>query len=120
MGRRDLTAVRAPLLAGLAAAAAAFVLAVVLAGDDARPAAADGRAVSARMGCGGCHTLAAASAHGQIGPDLDTRLPRHTAATLILDPPASPAFAQMPTDFGERMTRAELHALVAFLLEAAY
>ena len=73
------------------------------------------------MGCGGCHTLAAASAHGEIGPDLDARLPSHTAATLrakILDPPTSEAFAQMPTDFGERMSDAELDALVAFLLES--
>ena len=114
----------APLVAGLVAAAAAFLL---LAGGGAQPDASappdpDGRAVFARMGCGGCHTLAAASSHGEIGPDLDARLPSHTAATLrarILDPPASPEFAQMPTDFGERMSDAELDALVAFLLGAS-
>jgi cytochrome c oxidase subunit II len=115
-----------PLVAGVVAAAAAFLL--LSAGGDSSPPAASGpgdpagRAVFARMGCGGCHALAAADAHGEIGPDLDSRLSSHTAASLraaILDPPSSPAFAQMPRDFGERMSRAELDALVAFLRDAA-
>ena len=124
MGRRDLAAMKAPLLVALVVAAAAFAL--LSGGSDppvgSAPAASDGRAVFARMGCGGCHQLAAARAKGQIGPDLDARLPAHTAATLraqILDPAASPEFGQMPTDFGERMSDAELDALVAFLLETA-
>ena len=77
------------------------------------------------MGCGGCHRLAAARATGPIGPDLDERLPGHTAASLrakIVDPGATApgdAFATMPGDFGERMTDAELDALVAFLLQTA-
>ena len=112
----------APLVAGLVAAVTAFLL--LSAGGDEPPAASasSGRAVFVRMGCGGCHTLAAANAHGEIGPDLDARLPSHTAATLrarILDPPTSAEFAQMPTDFGERMSDAELDALVAFLLASA-
>ena len=115
----------APLVAGLVAAITAFLL--LSAGGDEPPAASApsepaGQAVFARMGCGGCHALATASAHGEIGPDLDVRLPSHTAATLrarILDPPTSAEFAQMPTDFGDRMTDAELDALVAFLLASA-
>ena len=112
----------APLVAGLVAAVTALLL--LSAGGDEPPAASapsgqTGQAVFARMGCGGCHTLAAASARGEIGPDLDARLPSHTAATLrarILDPPANEDFAQMPADFGERMSDDELDALVAFLL----
>ena len=115
-----------PLAAGLVAAAAAFLL-LTAGGGSAPPAASApgepaGRAVFARMGCGGCHALAAASARGEIGPDLDARLPSHTAASLraqILDPARSGGFATMPTDFGERMSGAELDALVAFLLDAA-
>jgi mono/diheme cytochrome c family protein len=36
---------------------------------------AAGAAIFRSAGCGGCHTLAAASAHGQIGPNLDTLRP---------------------------------------------
>ena len=112
----------APQVAGLVAAVTAFLL--LAAGGDEPPAASApsgqaGQAVFVRMGCGGCHTLAAANAQGEIGPDLDARLPSHTAATLrarILDPPTSAEFAQMPTDFGDRMSDTELDALVAFLL----
>ena len=115
----------ATLAAGLGAAITAFLL--LSAGGDEPPAASApsesaGQAVFARMGCGGCHTLAAAGAHGEIGPDLDARLPSHTAASLraqILDPAQSGGFATMPTDFGKRMSRAELDALVAFLLDSA-
>ncbi len=39
----------------------------------ARPAA--GATVFKQAGCGSCHTLAAASASGQIGPNLDARRP---------------------------------------------
>ena len=115
----------ATLVAGLVAAAVAFVLVSAGGGEPSPAASASGPAgfaVFARMGCGGCHTLAAANAHGEIGPDLDDRLPSHTAASLratILDPPASAAFAGMPRDFGERMSDAELDALVAYLLDSA-
>ena len=107
-------------MAGLAAAAVAFA-AVALAtdgGGSATPApavASQGRDVFVRMGCGGCHRLAAAGSNGQIGPDLDTALTDHTRESLrakILDPGPS----MMPADFGERMSPAELDALVEFLL----
>jgi cytochrome c oxidase subunit 2 len=116
-----------PVVSGIAAAAIAFA-AVVLAtdgggGEAAPPAAspaatARGQEVFARMGCGGCHTLAAANARGPIGPNLDERLGAHTRASLtakILTPGAG---SNMPSDFGERMSDAELNALVDFLLAA--
>jgi mono/diheme cytochrome c family protein len=125
-----------PFAAGCAAAAVAFAV-VLLTTDDgggegrapgngqvAAPAPAEplpegseaGLAVFTRMGCGGCHTLAAAGSTGPIGPDLDARLPTHTRESLtsvILSPPAG---SPMPEDFGDRMSDAELTALVDFLL----
>ena len=95
---------------------------------DAEPAGdttTSGRAVFARMGCGSCHRLAAAAGTGTVGPDLDLRLPSYDAASLrakIVDPyPAGEAqyFAAMPTNFGTRMSEAELDALVSFLLATA-
>ncbi len=115
-----------PVVAGVLVAAGAY--AVLDGGEEptrpasAAPAASPGRAVFARMGCGSCHRLAVAGARGGQAPDLDARLPVYTAATLrakIVDPGAgSPTPGAMPDDFDERMTEAELDALVAFLLEA--
>lgn len=36
------------------------------------PSVSEGRRVFVAAGCGACHTLAAAHAHGNTGPDLDT------------------------------------------------
>jgi cytochrome c551/c552 len=125
---------RPALGAGLAAAALAFAVVALGVGiqsgsrDEDRAAAAaaahseheSGRAVFARMGCGSCHTLAAAGAMGQIGPNLDARLARHTRASLmarITAPPSDPeGFSMMPTNFASRMDARELDALVRFLL----
>ena len=54
-------------------APAAGVTNVVPAGADA----AAGRAVFASAGCSGCHTLEAAGAGGQIGPNLDSLRPTY-------------------------------------------
>lgn len=80
-----------------------------------------GRAVFARMGCGGCHTLAAGNAGAPIGPNLDQRLAGYDREALIRKivdpyPGDSPDIGSMPEDFGLRMSGAELEALVAFLL----
>lgn len=87
---------------------------------------AAGRALFARMGCGGCHQLAAGGGGtAAAGPNLDTVLPNYNAAMLrakIVDPyPAGPSesFVQMPEDFGSRMSAKELDQLVAFLLSTA-
>ena len=104
-----------PFAAGVAAAAAAFAV-VLLTTDDGGEGREAGLAVFTRMGCGGCHQLAAAGSTGPIGPNLDERLASHTRESLtaqILSP--DPA-GFMPDDFGERMTDAELTALVDFLL----
>ena len=119
-----------PVAAAVVAAAGTF--AVFEPGDAPAPAAAPappatadqihaGRAVFARMGCGGCHTLAAGNANGPIGPNLDQRLGSYDREALIrkiVDPYPGDAAAvgSMPEDFGLRMSGAELEALVAFLL----
>jgi mono/diheme cytochrome c family protein len=116
-----------PLLAALLAGVA--VLAVLggpsrgAGGDRAAESPIRGRAVFARMGCGGCHRLAAGGGSGiDVGPDLDEVLPDHDAGSLrakIVDPyraGQAQSFVVMPQDFGTRMSPAELDALVAFLL----
>ena len=80
-----------------------------------------GGTIFARMGCGSCHRLAAAGSTGEIGPDLDERLPAHDRASLIAvitDSDRGGEFVEMPEDFGRRMNSAELNALVDFLLAA--
>jgi mono/diheme cytochrome c family protein len=118
-----------PLAAGLAAAAVAFAV-VLLATDryEATPAAANaptaaatpgrGRAVFARMGCGSCHTLAAAGSHGVIGPSLDEALGNHTRASLQAKISRPGLGSVMPQDFARRMSAADLDALVDFLAAA--
>jgi mono/diheme cytochrome c family protein len=39
-----------------------------------------GAQIFASAGCGGCHTLAAAGSHGNVGPNLDDLKPSYTAA----------------------------------------
>jgi mono/diheme cytochrome c family protein len=44
--------------------------------------AADGKAIFAEAGCGGCHTLEAAGASGNVGPNLDDAKP---SKELVID-----------------------------------
>jgi cytochrome c oxidase subunit II len=102
--------------------------------------AAAGKAVfTGSAGCSGCHTLAAASATGTVGPDLDTRLRSDCATpasrkirgdllpqcihTAITDPyayiPSGYTAGIMPSDFAQRLTPAQIQALVNFLVSAA-
>ena len=71
------------------------------------------------MGCGSCHTLAAAGSTGQMGPDLDSALEHHTRATLIAQitaPARSGTSAGCPPTSRSRMSSRELDSLVDFLL----
>jgi mono/diheme cytochrome c family protein len=45
----------------------------------ATPAVTSGRQIFTTVGCSTCHTLAAAGAKGQVGPDLDTLKPATAA-----------------------------------------
>ena len=125
-----------PFAAGVAVATAAFAIIALTTDDGAERTGGGGEAaqraeanpgglaeanpgglaVFNRMGCGGCHELAAANSSGPIAPNLDEELPGHTRESLrvaILTPPPA---SVMPEDFGERMSEAELEALIDFLL----
>jgi cytochrome c oxidase subunit II len=76
-------------------------------------------------GCNSCHTLSAAKATGTVGPDLDHIKPAPTAAFIrqsIVDPNKviTKGFPKdvMPQDFGQKLSSAELDALVKYLLES--
>jgi cytochrome c oxidase subunit 2 len=89
--------------------------------------------------CSGCHTLAAAGATGTVGPDLDTRLKADCALaasqkirgttlkqciqTAITKPyaylPSGYSSGIMPSTFSQRLTQAQIQALVSFLSTAA-
>ncbi|HEX6667508.1 MAG TPA: c-type cytochrome [Solirubrobacterales bacterium] len=84
-----------------------------------------GAQVFANNGCGGCHTFAAASSGGTVGPNLDESLtPEDTAAMIeqmIVDPEADivPGFQPglMPATFGDTISKKEIEQLVEFLIE---
>lgn len=116
-----------PLAIAVAVGATAFALLVQGGGDGPGAEAPgefrstdvgwsdEGRRAFAAMGCGSCHRLAAAGSTGAMAPSLDTALAGHDRESLrhaIVRPPTG----MMPADYGERMTDAELDALVSFLL----
>jgi mono/diheme cytochrome c family protein len=76
--------------------------------------------------CGSCHTLAAASASGTTGPNLDDVLPGMSAAEIkqsIVDPNAKITSGYpsgiMPQTFGQTISPSDLTALVKFLMQYA-
>jgi mono/diheme cytochrome c family protein len=82
-----------------------------------------GAQVFANNGCAGCHTLAAASAGGTVGPDLDKTLPGQTAAQItqsIVDPNAKPTAGYplnlMPENFEQMIPAPQLKQLVQYLI----
>lgn len=88
-------------------------------------AAPNGGDLFASSGCGGCHTLAAAGATAKVGPDLGKLGDKATADFIresIADPNADITKGYkpdiMPKDFGDRLDKEELDALVKYLLES--
>jgi cytochrome c oxidase subunit II len=88
-------------------------------------AGADGEKLFSSFGCSGCHTLAAAGATAKVGPDLGKLGKAANADFLrgsIVDPNAdvTKGFQPdiMPKDFGDRISKEELDALVKYLLES--
>jgi cytochrome c oxidase subunit 2 len=81
---------------------------------------ADGEAIFAESGCGGCHTFAPAGATAQVGPSLD-ELPDDPefVRTSIVDPDAqiAPGFqAGVMPSFADQLSDEQLDALVQYLL----
>lgn len=96
---------------------------------DTGGASADGEALFAENGCGGCHTFAPAGSDGAIGPSLDTVAARAEKAgaspedyvhEAIVDPNATIADGYqpdvMPGSFGKTLSPEEIDALVSYLL----
>jgi mono/diheme cytochrome c family protein len=83
-----------------------------------------GAQVFADVGCGGCHTLAAAESGGVTGPNLDQVLRGQTPPMVeqsIVDPNAqlTQGFPPnvMPTTYGDDISPDDLAQLVQFLIE---
>jgi mono/diheme cytochrome c family protein len=107
------------LLATLAAATAALATAGCGGGshDDhasttttARPAAVDGRQIFTTVGCSNCHTLAAAGARGQVGPDLDQVRPTFAKAVRQV----THGGGAMPP-FAGQLSEAEIRAVARYV-----
>jgi cytochrome c oxidase subunit 2 len=88
-------------------------------------ATADGKAVFADNGCGGCHTLADAGTSAQTGPVLDKVLKGKDAdfiRTSIQNPSAEIAAGFediMPKTYGDSLSSEDLEALVEYLGKVA-
>jgi mono/diheme cytochrome c family protein len=78
----------------------------------ARPAA--GAAVFKQADCGSCHTLAAASASGQVGPNLDTLRPGFEAVRAKV----AAGGGGMPS-FAGRLSEDQIRDVAAFVAENA-
>ena len=78
-------------------------------GGEAAPA--DGEAILATAGCGGCHTLAAADASGTVGPNLDDTKP---AKELVVDRVTN-GLGAMPS-FEDTLSAEEIEAVADFVV----
>jgi cytochrome c oxidase subunit 2 len=94
--------------------------------------AAGGLSVFNANGCSTCHTLSAARASGNVGPDLDKLVSYAQQAhqplaafvhESIVDPGAyvQPGYQNgiMPTTFGSQLSKGQLSALVTFLVQSS-
>ena len=93
-------------------------------GGGGEQAAPNGEELFASFGCAGCHTLKAAGATAKVGPDLG-KLGDVDAKFIqksIVNPNAEVTKGYkpdiMPQDFGDKISKEELDALVKYLLEA--
>ena len=106
------------LLAALAAATAALATAGCGGGshDQATPttttrsAAIDGRQIFTTVGCSNCHTLAAAGAKGQVGPNLDQVRPTFAKAVRQV----THGGGAMPP-FAGQLSEAEIRAVARYV-----
>jgi len=84
-----------------------------------------GGQVFAQNGCGACHTMEAAGASGNSGPNLDQNLPGQSAAEIeesIVNPAAElvSGFGDiMPKAYGETISPEDLELLVSFLRDCS-
>ena len=82
--------------------------ALALTGD-----ATAGEAVFASAGCGGCHTLAAAGASGNVGPNLDESKP----PTELIVTRVTKGEGSMPP-FGEQLDPQQIADVAAYVVQS--
>jgi mono/diheme cytochrome c family protein len=75
---------------------------------------ADGAAVFASAGCGGCHTLEAAGSSGATGPNLDDLQP----SVEEVEEQVRNGGGGMPA-FGDQLSDAEIEAVATYVSESA-
>ena len=90
------------------AATTADLPALKLTGD-----AAAGKAVFTSQGCGGCHTLSAAGASGNVGPNLDEKKPPVELIVTRVTEGKSP----MPA-FGQPLTPQQIADVAAYVAQS--
>ena len=94
--------------------------------------AAPGKGIFTAQGCGSCHTYKAAGTNGTIGPDLDklaaeAQRAGKPLASFVRESIVAPnAYVEkgypkgiMPQDFGTKLSKTQLDALVRFLVSSA-
>jgi mono/diheme cytochrome c family protein len=74
-----------------------------------------GKAVFASAGCGGCHTLKAASATGAVGPNLDTLKPAYDKIVHQVETGGGP----MPA-FKGRLSQKQIDDVAAFVYSSTH
>jgi mono/diheme cytochrome c family protein len=83
-------------------------------GGGTKAAAPDGKQLFASAGCAGCHTLKAAGATGNVGPNLDALKPTEP----VVERQVTNGGAAMPA-FKGRLTPAEITAVSKFVASRA-
>jgi mono/diheme cytochrome c family protein len=83
-------------------------------GGGTKAAADPGHALFTSVGCSSCHTLAAAGAHGQVGPNLDTLKP--TAAQVAKQ--VTNGGGGMPA-FKGQLSSAQIQQVATYVAKAA-
>jgi cbb3-type cytochrome c oxidase subunit III len=76
--------------------------------------AKDGKTVFATAGCTGCHTLAAAGSHGNVGPNLDDAKP---SKDLVIDRVTN-GKGDMPS-FKGQLSEAQIQAVAEYVSSSA-
>jgi len=77
-------------------------------------------------GCSSCHTLSAAGATGELGPNLDESLApdddTQGIEVMIVEPNSEVvegfSVNVMPQDYGQKLSSQEVHQLAGFLVES--
>jgi mono/diheme cytochrome c family protein len=85
-----------------------------------------GSQLFASAGCGSCHTLSAANATGEVGPNLDESLApdddTQGIEVMIVEPESEVVEGYppnvMPQDYGQKLSGPEVHQLAEFLVES--